>query len=114
LINTRTKSRVVANEEEANESDETATSDCSETNLMWQLNVQVNMPRPASNGSSTKLKKNQSKISRVAAETRSMIPSLIPTPTRTLSLGAAISSPGQTSSRHNNSTVVVKKRQNPK
>ncbi|CAE5956948.1 unnamed protein product [Arabidopsis arenosa] len=99
-------------EEEANESDETATSDCSETNLMWQLNVQVNMPRPASNGSSTKLKKNQSK-NRVAAETRSMIPSLIPTPTRRLSLGA-ISTPGQTSSRHNNSTVVVKKRQNPK
>ncbi|CAD5312179.1 unnamed protein product [Arabidopsis thaliana] len=106
--------RKIPYEEEANESDETATSDCSETNLMWQLNVQVNMPRPASNGSSTKLKKNQSKISRVAAETRSMIPSLIPTPTRTLSLGAAISSPGQTSSRHNNSTVVVKKRQNPK
>ncbi|KAG7653629.1 Calponin homology domain [Arabidopsis suecica] len=100
-------------EEEANESDETATSDCSETNLMWQLNVQVNMPRPASNGSSTKLKKNQSKINRVAAETRSMIPSLIPTPSRRLSLGA-ISTPGQTSSRHNNSTVVVKKRQNPK
>ncbi|CAL9214260.1 unnamed protein product [Arabidopsis halleri] len=105
--------RKIPYEEEANESDETATSDCSETNLMWQLNVQVNMPRPASNGSSTKLKKNQSKISRVAAETRSMIPSLIPTPTRRLSVGA-ISTPGQTSSRHNNSTVVVKKRQNPK
>ncbi|XP_010489762.1 PREDICTED: kinesin-like protein KIN-14G [Camelina sativa] len=99
-------------EEEANESDETATSDCSETNLMWQLNVQVNMPRASSNGSSTtKLKKTQSKISRVAAETRSMIPSLIPTPTRRLSLGS--NTPGQTSSRHN-STVVVKKRQNPK
>lgn len=55
------------------ESDETATSDCSETNLMWQLNVQVNMPRAAaaaaSNGSlvsSTKQKKNQTKTSRVA------------------------------------------------
>lgn len=62
--------RKIPYEEEANESDETATSDCSETNLMWQLNVQVNMPRPVSNGSSTKLKKNQSKINRVAAETR--------------------------------------------
>ncbi|EOA37528.1 hypothetical protein CARUB_v10011730mg [Capsella rubella] len=105
-------------EEEANESDETATSDCSETSLMWQLNVQVNMPRSASNGSlgsstTTKLKKTQSKISRVAADTRSMIPSLIPAPTRRLSLGA-INSPGQTSSRHNNSTLVVKKRPNPK
>lgn len=66
--------RKIPFEEEANESDETATSDCSETNLMWQLNVQVNMPRAASIngslGSSTKLKKTQSKISRVAAETR--------------------------------------------
>ncbi|KAL1195370.1 Kinesin-like protein KIN-14H [Cardamine amara subsp. amara] len=96
--------RKIPYEEEANESDETATSDCSETNLMWQLNVQVNMPRPASNGSSgssTKLKKSQSKISRVAAETKSMIPSLIPAPTRRLSLGAAINSPGQASTRHN-------------
>lgn len=67
--------RKISFEEEANESDETTTSDCSETNLMWQLNVQVNMPRVAAsnNGSlasSTKLKKTQSKISRVAAETK--------------------------------------------
>ncbi|ESQ35954.1 hypothetical protein EUTSA_v10006679mg [Eutrema salsugineum] len=103
--------RKIPYEEEANESDET--SDCSESNLMWQLNVQVNMPRAASNGSlgsSAKLKKSQTKTSRVA-ETKSMIPSLIPAPTRRLSLGA-INSPGQPSSRHN--TVVVKKRQNPK
>ncbi|CAH2038502.1 unnamed protein product [Thlaspi arvense] len=102
--------RKIPFEEEANESDETATSDCSESNLMWQLNVQVNMPRAASNGSSTKLKKIQTKTTRVA-ETKSMIPSLIPAPSRRLSLGAT-TSPGQTSSRHN--TVVVKKRQNPK
>ncbi|VVA90582.1 unnamed protein product [Arabis nemorensis] len=97
--------RKISYEEEANESDGTATSDCSESsNLMWQLNVQVNMPRVAA---STKLKKNQTK-------TKSMIPSLIPAPTRRLSLGAinSSSSPGQTSSRHN--TLVVKKRQNHK
>uniref|UniRef100_A0A1J3GQ14 Kinesin-4 n=3 Tax=Noccaea caerulescens TaxID=107243 RepID=A0A1J3GQ14_NOCCA len=107
--------RKIPYEEEANESDETATSDCSDTNMMWQLNVQVNMPRVASNGSlgsSTKLKKSQTKSSRVV-ETKSMIPSLIPAPTRRLSLGANISSPGQTSSRLHN-TVAVKKRQNPK
>lgn len=60
--------RKIPYEEEANESDETATSDCSDTNMMWQLNVQVNMPRVASNGSlgsSTKLKKSQTKSSRV-------------------------------------------------
>lgn len=50
------------------ESDETATSDCSESsNLMWQLNVQVNMPRVAA---STKLKKNQTKTSRVTDQTK--------------------------------------------
>ncbi|CAA7053253.1 unnamed protein product [Microthlaspi erraticum] len=106
--------RKIPYEEEANESDETATSDCSDTNMMWQLNVQVNMPRVASNGSlgsSTKLKKSQTKTSRVV-ETKSMIPSLIPAPTRRLSLGA-INLPGQTSSRHH-STVAVKKRQAPK
>ncbi|KFK43213.1 hypothetical protein AALP_AA1G095200 [Arabis alpina] len=99
--------------EEANESDGTATSDCSESNLMWQLNVQVNMPRAATSngslGSSNKLKKNQTKSSK---EIKSMIPSLIPAPSRRLSLGAINSSPAQTSSRHN--TVSVKKRQNPK
>ncbi|CAN8294841.1 unnamed protein product [Cochlearia groenlandica] len=102
-------------EEEANESDETATSDCSESNLVWQLNVQVNMPRAAATngslGSSSKPKKTQTKTSRVS-ESKSMIPSLIPAPTRRLSLGSAMNSQGQTSSRQN--TVVVKKRPNPK
>uniref|UniRef100_M4EPP0 Kinesin-like protein n=1 Tax=Brassica campestris TaxID=3711 RepID=M4EPP0_BRACM len=105
--------RKIPYEEEANESDETATSDGSEpSNMMWQLNVQVNVPRAAassngSSGSSTKLKKSLTK-------TKSMIPSLIPAPTRRLSLGAN-SSPGQTSSsRQSSNTVVVKKRQNPK
>ncbi|KAG5391066.1 hypothetical protein IGI04_032607 [Brassica rapa subsp. trilocularis] len=106
--------RKIPYEEEANESDETATSDGSEpSNMMWQLNVQVNVPRAAassngsSGGSSTKLKKSLSK-------TKSMIPSLIPAPTRRLSLGAN-GSPGQTSSsRQSSNTVVVKKRQNPK
>ncbi|CAH8357907.1 unnamed protein product [Eruca vesicaria subsp. sativa] len=105
--------RTIPYEEEANESDETATSDGSEpSNMMWQLNVQVNVPRAAaasngSSGSSTKLKKTLTK-------TKSMIPSLIPTPTRRLSLGAN-GSPGQTSStRQSSNTVVVKKRQNPK
>lgn len=28
-----------------NESDEGATSDCSDSDLMWRLNVQVNVPR---------------------------------------------------------------------
>ncbi|KAF3572677.1 hypothetical protein F2Q69_00060516 [Brassica cretica] len=105
--------RKIPYEEDANESDETATSDGSESsNMMWQLNVQVNVPRAAassngSSGSSTKLKKSLTK-------TKSMIPSLIPAPTRRLSLGAN-SSPGQTSSsRQSSNTVVVKKRQNPK
>ncbi|KAL0651071.1 hypothetical protein Bca4012_093762 [Brassica carinata] len=105
--------RKIPYEEEANESDETATSDGSESsNMMWQLNVQVNVPRAAassngSSGSSTKLKKSLTK-------TKSMLPSLIPAPTRRLSLGAS-SSPGQTSStRQSSNTVVVKKRQNPK
>lgn len=60
--------RKIPYEEEANESDETATSDGSEpSNMMWQLNVQVNVPRAAassngsSGGSSTKLKKSLSK-----------------------------------------------------
>ncbi|CAN6901406.1 unnamed protein product [Brassica oleracea] len=104
--------RKIPYEEEANESDETATSDGSESsNMMWQLNVQVNVPRAAassngSSGSSTKLKKSLTK-------TKSMLPSLIPAPTRRLSLGAS-SSPGQTSStRQSSNTVVVKKRQNP-
>ncbi|KAL0797539.1 hypothetical protein Bca101_052713 [Brassica carinata] len=106
--------RKIPYEEEVNESDETATtSDGSESsNMMWQLNVQVNVPRAAassngSSGSSTKLKKSLTK-------TKSMIPSLIPAPTRRLSLGAN-SSPGQTSSsRQSSNTLVVKKRQNPK
>ncbi|KAF8110362.1 hypothetical protein N665_0085s0087 [Sinapis alba] len=81
--------------------------------MMWQLNVQVNVPRAAassngSSGSTTKLKKSLTK-------TKSMIPSLIPAPTRRLSLGAN-SSPGQTSSSRQSSsnTIVAKKRQNPK
>lgn len=59
--------RKIPYEEEANESDETATSDGSESsNMMWQLNVQVNVPRAAassngSSGSSTKLKKSLTK-----------------------------------------------------
>lgn len=60
--------RKIPYEEEANESDETATSDGSHesSNMMWQLNVQVNVPRAAassngSSGSSTKLKKSLTK-----------------------------------------------------
>ncbi|KAJ0235945.1 Kinesin-like protein KIN-14H [Hirschfeldia incana] len=106
--------RKIPYEEEANESDETATSDGSEpSNMMWQLNVQVNVPRAAaspngSSGSSAKLKKSLTK-------TKSMIPSLIPVPTRRLSLGAN-GSPGQTSSSRqiSSNTLVVKKKQNPK
>lgn len=59
--------RKIPYEKEANESDETATSDGSESsNMMWQLNVQVNVPRAAassngSSGSSTKLRKSLTK-----------------------------------------------------
>lgn len=60
--------RKIPYEEEANESDETATSDGSgsSNNMMWQLNVQVNVPRAAassngSSGSSAKLKKSLTK-----------------------------------------------------
>ncbi|XP_010528917.1 PREDICTED: kinesin-like protein KIN-14G [Tarenaya hassleriana] len=95
--------------------DESETSDCSESSLMWQLNVQVNVPRvpngsnPSLLASSSKpMEKPQTRIGR-AAETRSMIPSLIPAPTRRLSLGT-MTSPAQpqTSSRQN---TVMKKRQ---
>ncbi|KAJ4900651.1 Kinesin-4 [Raphanus sativus] len=65
-----------------NESDGVA-SDCSDSDLMWRLNVQVNVPRVSNKQSSAnpKPKKVKPKTTKVS-ETRSLIPSLIPAPSK--------------------------------
>ncbi|CAG7872234.1 unnamed protein product [Brassica rapa] len=65
-----------------NESDGVA-SDCSDSDLMWRLNVQVNVPRVSNKQSSAnpKPKKIKPKTTKVS-ETRSLIPSLIPAPSK--------------------------------
>ncbi|KAF2533028.1 hypothetical protein F2Q70_00032300 [Brassica cretica] len=65
-----------------NESDGVA-SDCSDSDLMWRLNVQVNVPRVSNKQSSVnpKPKKIKPKTTKVS-ETRSLIPSLIPAPSK--------------------------------
>ncbi|CAA7022449.1 unnamed protein product [Microthlaspi erraticum] len=65
-----------------NESDEGATSDCSD--LMWRLNVQVNVPRVYNlqSAANPKPKKIQPRTAK-PLETRSLIPSLIPAPSET-------------------------------
>ncbi|XP_021898893.1 kinesin-like protein KIN-14G [Carica papaya] len=79
------------------ESDDAATSDCSETDLPWQLNLQLSETRATNIPSLTsKAKKTQPKIAK-ATETRSLIPSLIPAPTRKLpnGIGSHIQKPGR-------------------
>ncbi|RID43596.1 hypothetical protein BRARA_I00447 [Brassica rapa] len=66
-----------------NESDEGVASDCSDSDLLWRLNVQVNVPRVANKQSSanSKPKKVQTRTTKLS-ETRSLIPSLIPAPSK--------------------------------
>ncbi|KAL0738688.1 hypothetical protein Bca4012_014898 [Brassica carinata] len=66
-----------------NESDEGVASDCSDSDLMWRLNVQVNVPRVSNKQSSSnpKPKKVKPKTTKLS-ETRSLIPSLIPAPSK--------------------------------
>lgn len=65
---------------------EAATSDCSEPDMLWQLHLSkvTNIP----NGLGSKTRKSQPKVAR-AIETRSLIPSLIPAPTRKLPNGVS-------------------------
>ncbi|CAA7061350.1 unnamed protein product [Microthlaspi erraticum] len=65
-----------------NESED-ATSDCSDSDLMWRLKVQVNVPRVSNLQSSAnpKPKKIQPRTAK-PLETRSLIPSLIPAPSK--------------------------------
>ncbi|CAN8255786.1 unnamed protein product [Cochlearia groenlandica] len=67
-----------------NESDETARSDSSDADLMWRLSVQVNVPRVSNTQSSanSKAKKVQPRTTAKLSETRSLIPSLIPAPSK--------------------------------
>ncbi|CAN6970155.1 unnamed protein product [Brassica rapa subsp. trilocularis] len=66
-----------------NESDEGVASDCSDSDLLWRLNVQVNVPRVANKQSSEnpKPRKVQTRTTKLS-ETRSLIPSLIPAPSK--------------------------------
>ncbi|WZZ84801.1 hypothetical protein YC2023_113380 [Brassica napus] len=66
-----------------NESDEGVASDCSDSDLLWRLNVQVNEPRVSNKQSSanSKPKKVQTRTTK-PSETRSLIPSLIPAPSK--------------------------------
>ncbi|CAE6123196.1 unnamed protein product [Arabidopsis arenosa] len=66
-----------------NESDEAATSDCSDTDLLWRLSVQVNVPKVSNiqNSTNPKPKKIQPRTAK-HSETRSLIPSLIPAPSK--------------------------------
>ncbi|ESQ32212.1 hypothetical protein EUTSA_v10003600mg [Eutrema salsugineum] len=66
-----------------NESDEGTTSDCSDSDLMWRLSVQVNVPRVSNmqGSANPKPKKIQPKTTK-PSETRSLIPSLIPAPSK--------------------------------
>ncbi|KAF8099387.1 hypothetical protein N665_0245s0064 [Sinapis alba] len=66
-----------------NESDEGVTSDCSDSDMLWRLNVQVNVPRVSNKQSSanSKPKKVQTRTTKLS-ETRSLIPSLIPAPSK--------------------------------
>ncbi|CAL9231711.1 unnamed protein product [Arabidopsis halleri] len=66
-----------------NESDEAATSDCSDTDLLWRLSVQVNVPKVSNiqNSTNPKPKKIQPRTAKLS-ETRSLIPSLIPAPSK--------------------------------
>ncbi|KAL1212784.1 Kinesin-like protein KIN-14G [Cardamine amara subsp. amara] len=68
-----------------NESDG-ATSECSDSDLMWRLSLQVNVPRVSNNQNSAnpKPKKIQPRTAKLS-ETRSLIPSLIPAPSKRLS-----------------------------
>ncbi|EOA19892.1 hypothetical protein CARUB_v10000139mg [Capsella rubella] len=68
-----------------NESDEAATSDCSDSDLLWRLSVQVNVPRVSNvqNSANPKPKKLQPRTAKLQ-ETRSLIPSLIPAPSKRL------------------------------
>ncbi|KAJ0253145.1 Kinesin-like protein KIN-14G [Hirschfeldia incana] len=66
-----------------NESDGGVASECSDSDLLWRLNVQVNVPRVSSKQSSanSKPKKVQTRTTKLS-ETRSLIPSLIPAPSK--------------------------------
>ncbi|KAG7610527.1 Calponin homology domain [Arabidopsis suecica] len=66
-----------------NESDEAATSDCSDSDLLWRLSVQVNVPKVSNiqNSANPKPKKIQPRTAKLS-ETRSLIPSLIPAPSK--------------------------------
>ncbi|XP_010524849.1 PREDICTED: kinesin-like protein KIN-14G [Tarenaya hassleriana] len=65
------------------ESDEGRASDCSDSDLMWQLNVQVNVPRVSNIPviANSRAKKTPPRNTKTQ-ETRNFIPSLIPPPTR--------------------------------
>ncbi|CAH8381996.1 unnamed protein product [Eruca vesicaria subsp. sativa] len=62
---------------------EGVTSESSDSDLMWRLNVQVNVPRVSNKQSlaNSKPKKVQTKTTKLS-ETRSLIPSLIPAPSK--------------------------------
>ncbi|XP_056851896.1 kinesin-like protein KIN-14G [Raphanus sativus] len=66
-----------------NESDEGVASDCSDSDLLWRLNVQVNVPGVSNKQSpaNSKPKKVQTRSTKLS-ETRSLIPSLIPAPSK--------------------------------
>ncbi|XP_019097447.1 PREDICTED: kinesin-like protein KIN-14G [Camelina sativa] len=68
-----------------NESDEATASDCSDSDLLWRLSVQVNVPRVSNvqNSSNPKPNKIQPRTAKLS-ETRSLIPSLIPAPSKRL------------------------------
>ncbi|XP_010424368.1 PREDICTED: kinesin-like protein KIN-14G [Camelina sativa] len=68
-----------------NESDEATASDCSDSDLLWRLSVQVNVPRVSNvqNSANPKPKKIQPRTAKLS-ETRSLIPSLIPAPSKRL------------------------------
>ncbi|XP_010493958.1 PREDICTED: kinesin-like protein KIN-14G [Camelina sativa] len=68
-----------------NESDEATASDCSDSDLLWRLSVQVNVPRVSNvqNSANPKSKKIQPRTAKLS-ETRSLIPSLIPAPSKRL------------------------------
>ncbi|XP_010421560.1 PREDICTED: kinesin-like protein KIN-14G [Camelina sativa] len=68
-----------------NESDEATASDCSDSDLLWRLSVQVNVPRGSNvqTSANPKPKKIQPRTAKLS-ETRSLIPSLIPAPSKRL------------------------------
>ncbi|KAM1160236.1 hypothetical protein ACFX19_033872 [Malus domestica] len=69
----------MANTDDSDDQLDAATSDCSEPDMLWQQNL----PKPTCipNGLGSKAKKTNSRPIR-SPETRSMIPSLIPSPSR--------------------------------